>query len=60
MPSLLPERAVCHGRLSENKRVTALALAIYDPDLPEPLAAQLQGVKSDDADEVASWGKSRA
>jgi hypothetical protein len=27
-------------RLSDNKKVTALALAIYDPDLPEPLATE--------------------
>jgi hypothetical protein len=40
-----------HGRLSENERVTALALAIYDPDLPEPLAAQLESIKPDAADE---------
>jgi ParB/Sulfiredoxin domain len=32
------------GRLSENKKVTALALAIYDPDLPGPLATELKNV----------------
>jgi hypothetical protein len=30
-----------HGKLSENKRVTALALALYDPALPGPLASEL-------------------
>jgi hypothetical protein len=31
-------------RLSENKKITALALAIYDPDLPGPLATELRNV----------------
>jgi len=33
-----------HGKLSDNKKVTAIALSIYDPDLPGPLAAELQNV----------------
>jgi ParB/Sulfiredoxin domain len=36
-----------HGKLSENKMVTALALAIYDPDLPGPLAAALREVQAE-------------
>jgi hypothetical protein len=40
-----------HGRLSENKRVTALALAIYDPNLPQPLAEQLESIRSDLTDD---------
>ena len=40
-----------HGKLSENKVVTALALALYDPDLPGPLAAALRQVKADMSDE---------
>src|SRR5262249_36340368 len=32
------------GRLSENKVVTAMALAIYDPELPKPLATHLKEV----------------
>jgi hypothetical protein len=33
-----------HGKLSENKLVTAYALALYDPDLPGPLATALRQV----------------
>jgi hypothetical protein len=41
------------GRLSDNKKVTALALAIYDPDLPGPLATELQNVGTAMEDEEA-------
>lgn len=34
------------GRLSKNPRITALALAIYDPTLPEPLASELRKVNN--------------
>ena len=40
-----------HGKLSENKIVTALALAIYDPDLPGPLAAELRNIQTEMEDE---------
>jgi len=39
-------RSRMHGKLSENKLVTALALAMYDPDLPGPLATALRQVKA--------------
>jgi hypothetical protein len=31
-----------HGKLSRNVEVTALALALYDPELPEPLMKELR------------------
>ncbi|HML07367.1 MAG TPA: ParB N-terminal domain-containing protein [Xanthobacteraceae bacterium] len=40
-------------RLSDNKKVTALALAIYDPDLPGPLANELRNVDTAIEDEDA-------
>lgn len=39
------------GRLSKNPRITALALAIYDPTLPTPLAAELHKVNNEIEDE---------
>lgn len=32
-------------KLSDNKQVTAMALALYDPELPKPLAAYLKNVE---------------
>jgi hypothetical protein len=39
-------RSRLEDRLSENKQVTAMALAIYDPELPKPLARYLKNVES--------------
>jgi hypothetical protein len=41
------------GRLSDNKVVTALALSIYDPDLPRPLVAELRSVMAEMENEDA-------
>jgi hypothetical protein len=39
-------RSRMEDRLSENKLVTAMALAIYDPELPKPLVGYLKNVES--------------
>jgi hypothetical protein len=51
-----------HGKLSENKKITAMALALYDPALPEPLASELRRVKSAlaDEDEGVTWDEPTA